>query len=140
MGSYALIKDGVVENTVAWDGTGDIFDDFITYEMKEGDIVGIGYSASQDSNGNWAFAAPVIVVTPEEQAAINLQKAQSEYDRASAKITALQQQIDDEDYSGTDTEASVAATKSIWTNYRKALRTYITAGKGSLDLPAMPAI
>lgn len=138
MSIWAVIKNGMVVNTVVWDGTGDIFDEFDTYEIKDGEVIGIGYSASQDSNGKWTFAAPVIVVTPEEQAAINLQKAQSEYDRASAKITALQQQIDDENYSGTDTEASVAATKSIWTTYRKALRAYSAAANGSLTFPIAP--
>ena len=33
MSNYALVKNGVVENIVVWDGTGDIFDDYITVNI-----------------------------------------------------------------------------------------------------------
>jgi hypothetical protein len=135
--TYALIQSGMVENVVVWDGEGDIFSDYTTYKIKEGETVGPGFSAEQDSSGNWEFIAPVVVVSPEEQAAINLQKAQSEYERASSKIAALNEQIADEDYTGT-TEDAVKASMTSWTTYRKALRSYIAASDGTQELPEAP--
>ncbi len=35
MSNYALVKNGVVENVVVWDGTGDIFDDYITVNIDD---------------------------------------------------------------------------------------------------------
>ncbi|HGF5590171.1 TPA: hypothetical protein ACF3DY_001307 [Klebsiella quasipneumoniae subsp. similipneumoniae] len=42
MSTYALIKDGVVENIVVWDGTGDIFDGLVIIQLQD-DLVGIGW-------------------------------------------------------------------------------------------------
>ncbi|HEG1926034.1 TPA: hypothetical protein SCR98_000309 [Enterobacter kobei] len=137
MKDYALIRNGVVENVVRWDGNGDLFIEYITYEIKEEHQVGPGFSANKNSGGEWVFEAPVIVITPEEHAVINLQSARSEYDRASAKITALYERIEDEDYTGT-TEAVVKNALATWTTYRKYLRSYISADDGSLDLPLSP--
>lgn len=139
MADYALIKDGVVKNVVVWDGKGDLFSDYSTYEIKEGQQVGPGFSAVQDSIGGWEFEAPEVVITPEEQAATNLKSAQSEYDRASENITALNEQIADDDYTGT-TEDAVKAELATWTAYRKALRAYIAAADGSAALPSAPDV
>lgn len=43
MSNYALIKNGIVENVVVWDGAGDIFDDYITVNI-DSTHVGIGWS------------------------------------------------------------------------------------------------
>jgi len=137
MADYAIIKDGVVKNVIVWDGKGDLFSEYSTYEIKKGQQVGPGFSAEQNSSGHWEFKAPVIVITPEEQAALNLQLAQSEYVRASAKITALNERIEDEDYSGT-TEAAVKAELTLWTTYRKALRAYSSAADGDAAFPSAP--
>lgn len=71
-------------------------------------------------------------------AAANLAMANSEYTRASNQITALQEQLDDEDYSGTDTEATVTAEKTLWVTYRKELRAYIKTADGTQALPVAP--
>lgn len=134
---YALIKDGLVQNVVVWNGEGDIFSEFETYEIPDGVAVGPGYTVTKKGS-DYTFAAPVVVKSPEQIATENKFTANSEYDRASSKITALQQQIDDEDYSSTDTEESVKARKTVWTNYRKSLRAYISAGDGTADLPKAP--
>lgn len=135
MSGYALIKDGVVVNAVVWNGEGDLFSEYETYEIQEGDQVGPGFTAEKDKKGNWIFTAPVIVLTDAEKAEINLRTAQAEYDLASAQITALNQRIEDEDYSDDYTEEAVAASKAAWTNYRKALRAYISSGDGTKSLP-----
>ncbi|KEY42712.1 hypothetical protein [Pantoea agglomerans] len=136
--SYALIKDGVVVNAVLWNGEGDLFPEYETYEIKEEDQVGPGFTAEKDKKGSWVFTAPVIEITPEEQAQKNLSAAQSAYNLASAQITALNQRIEDEDYSGDYTEEAVAKSKADWTTYRKALRAYIAEATGKGDLPKGP--
>ncbi len=45
MSTYALIKDGVVENIVVWDGTGDIFSDYTTVNIDDVEA-GIGWAYS----------------------------------------------------------------------------------------------
>lgn len=50
-------------------------------------------------------------------------------------ITALQEKIEDADYEDGETESSVLADKNVWTDYRKALRSYIKTGYGRADLP-----
>ncbi|MEN4735797.1 hypothetical protein [Pantoea agglomerans] len=135
MFGYALIKDGVVVNAVVWNGEGDLFSEYETYEIKEGDQVGPGFTAEKDKKGNWIFTAPVIVLTDAQKAEINLRTAQAEYDLASAQITSINQRIEDEDYSEDYTEASITSSKVAWTNYRKALRSYIVKGDGAAELP-----
>lgn len=43
MPTYALLKDGIVENTVLWDGEGDLFVDYTTINI-ESMQVGIGWT------------------------------------------------------------------------------------------------
>lgn len=136
--SYALIKDGVVANAVLWNGEGDLFPEYETYEIKGNDQVGPGFTAEKDKKGNWVFTPPVIEITPVEQAQKNLSAAQSEYNLASAQITALNQRIEDEDYSGEFTEEAVARSKADWATYRKALRAYIAEATGKGALPKGP--
>lgn len=152
--NYALIKDGFVVNIAVWNGEGDIFADFTTVEITNTFAAAIGdayidgvlyakprdgyeYTFSSDSL-KWTMTADGTAKKAAADAAVNLETAQSEYDRASEKITALQQQIDDEDYSETDTAETVAAAKATWTTYRKALRAYIAAGDGTAALPKVP--
>lgn len=80
-----------------------------------------------------------IVKTPEEIAADNMATARTEYDRATANIVALNEQIEDEDYTGTS-EAMVKNNLISWTDYRKQLRAYIKAGDGSQTLPSFVMI
>ncbi|MEN4580243.1 hypothetical protein [Pantoea agglomerans] len=135
MSGYALIKDGVVVNAVVWNGEGDLFSEYETYEIKDGDQVGPGFTAEKDKKGNWIFTAPVIILTDAEKAEINLRAAQSEYDLASAQITELNQRIEDEDYNSDYSEAAVTSSKVAWTNYRKALRSYLLKEDGAAELP-----
>ena len=52
MSNYALVKNGVVENVVVWDGTGGIFDDYITVNI---DDISAGIDWTYDVE---AFATP----------------------------------------------------------------------------------
>ena len=152
--NYAFIKDGAVGNIAVWNGEGDIFADFTTVEITDTFAAAIGdayidgvlyakprdgyeYTFSSDSL-KWTMTAEGAAAKTAAVAAANLETAQSEYARASEKITALQQQIDDEDYSETDTAETVAAAKATWTAYRKALRAYIAANDGTAALLQAP--
>ncbi|MFU2318912.1 hypothetical protein [Rahnella sp. PCH160] len=153
--NYAIIKDGFVVNTVVWDGDGDIFFDVTPVEITDDFNASIGdayvnnalYAKPRDGYDYtfstetlaWTITAESAELKSAASAEGNLETAQSEYTRASDKITALQQQIDDEDYSGTDTVAAVAVEKSTLVTYRKALRAYIATGDGTAILPAQPS-
>lgn len=138
MSSYALIKDGLVENIVVWDGNDGLFDDYTTHELTGDEVVGPGFSAAQGRDNDWVFTAPVIVVSPEEQAEINLANAQSGYEQASLEIQSLNEQIEDEDYS-IQSEDELKSSLAAWITYRKSLRAYINTGDGSKSLPSPPA-
>ena len=129
---FALIKNNIVENTVLCDSenlASVLYSaDYLVINI-DGSSVGPGWSYDGET-----FTAPVIVKTPEEIATENLATAQSEYDHASGQITALNEQIEDADYSGS-TEDAVRLELSEWTNYRKALRAYLNSADGSQTLP-----
>lgn len=151
---YAIIKDGFVINMVVWDGEGDVFSDVTPIEITGNFIASIGdaylngvlyvkprdgyeYTFSSDTL-EWAITSEGAAAKIASVTAANLETAQSEYDLSSEKITALQQQIDDEDYSEADTAKKVAVAKATWITYRKALRAYIAADDGTAALPKAP--
>ena len=131
---YALVKDNVVENLIAWDGEGDLFPGYDAIELSDELIASVGWSY----DGKTFTAPPEPAKTPEEQAAENRAIAHSEYDRATIVINELNEQIQDEDYDGT-TEEAVKDELAAWTNYRKELRAYIKAADGSQQLPSAPS-
>uniref|UniRef100_UPI0030090F37 hypothetical protein n=2 Tax=Enterobacterales TaxID=91347 RepID=UPI0030090F37 len=88
------------------------------------------------ANGQFT-APPEPELTPDELAAKNLLTAQAAYENASNKITALNEQIQDDDFDGT-TEVTVKAELAAWTNYRKDLRAYIKNADGNQPLPTAP--
>lgn len=137
MSNYALIKNGLVENVVVWDGEGDIFSEYTTYELSDGEVAAPDFSAIKDSKGNWTFNAPEVNLTPQQQSELNIISAQSEYDRASSKINSIRDQIEDEDFE-TISEDKLNKLLVTWTNYRKSLRSYLALGDGNKDVPLPP--
>lgn len=144
--TYAVIRDGVVINMIIIDtstlGGGA---DANTGKVSGGGGPGFGGQLvpAEDNAGigwhyvNGVFTAPVIEKTAEEIARENMATANSEYDRASVKIAALNDRIADEDWSGT-TESAIRAELLAWTTYRKSLRAYISAADWSKRLPESP--
>ena len=144
MGNYALIKDGVVFNMIVWDGP-----DECPLDFGEG----VTYAPIPDDGGNipaqgWIFKNGEFIRPPlteeeqkekeQEERRLRLENAQAEYDRSSSRITAINQQIDDEDYSDGETVDTLTAEKSKWTSYRVKIRAYIKEGDGSKELPVKP--
>lgn len=128
---YARIENGIVAELV------DVPDGVDISDLYHPDLrfVDVSRVDPQPEDGwiyaDGVFAETVPVVTPDE----NLATAQSEYDRASEQITALNEQIEDADYDGT-TEEVVKAELAAWTDYRKKLRAYIRSSDGSQPLPS----
>lgn len=140
--TYAVIENGMVVNVIIWDGKTSMGwgGDQLTIQIAQS---GVGTSTPMPGIG-WSYENGVFTpppsppLTPENIAAKNLALAQVEYNLATAKITALNEQIADADYAGT-TEAEVNADLIAWTNYRKNLRAYIKENDGSKDLPVASA-
>lgn len=130
----ALIKNAVVENTIICGSVKEAAELFPGYSVVDIDGVLAGTGWTYDGKN---FKAPEIVKTPEEIASENMATARSEYDRATDSITALNEQIEDEDYADTPEDA-VKMSLTAWTEYRKALRAYIRDADGSRDLPTGP--
>lgn len=154
MTNYAVISDGFVVNVVVWDGTGDIFADTTTIELTDkvsafigdayldGKVIskprdGYDYDFTPDKKA-WVMTDESKAIVAEKDKTKNLTFAKSEYDRASTKLTSLEQRIEDDDYDEVNTEASIAAEKTKWTTYRKSLRAYIAAADGTAYLPKAP--
>ena len=57
--NYALVKDGVVENIVLWDGEGDLFEGYVAVNI---DGLGVGVGWTYDGK---KFTAPVEPPQPE---------------------------------------------------------------------------
>ncbi|WP_312584966.1 hypothetical protein [Atlantibacter sp.] len=133
--NFALIKNGVVINTVSCESeklANELFSTELIVVNIDGLSAGIGWVYD-----GALFAPPLIVKSQEEIAAENMMMAHSEYDRGSATINELNDQIDDEDFTGT-TEDAVKSELAAWTEYRKQLRAYIKAGDGGQTLPTTP--
>ena len=132
--NIALVLNGVVINTIICESAGlaeELNPDCVAVDI---DNIPAGIGWSYDGS---KFIAPVIEKTPGELAAENLSTAQSEYDRATAVINGLNEQIEDADYAGT-TEDEVRSALTAWTDYRKQLRAYIKVGDGRDSLPPQP--
>lgn len=138
---YAVIANGVVVNTIVWDGITPLGDDEqpfavrIDFDASNGLVPGIGW---RYDNGEFS-PPPVPEKTPEQIATENIHTAQSQYDIASKKINALQEQIDDEDWTNTS-EDELRAELAGWTAYRRALRSYLSTADGSQSLPEQPVL
>lgn len=135
---YAVVEDGLVTNMIVWDGVSS-YGIGGTQTLIHVPAAGMGDSTPgigwQYKEG--VFTAPNIEKSADEIARENMAAADSEYERASLKITAINERIADEDWDGT-TESAVRAELSSWTGYRKLLRAYINAADWTQALPELP--
>ncbi|MEX9827604.1 hypothetical protein [Raoultella planticola] len=127
---YAVIEDGVVVNLIVWDGKSTLPQE-ISEPVAATDGVRIGWGY----NGSDFYSPPEPEKTQDEISLLNLATAQSEYDKATAKINSLNERIQDTDFNDV-TESAVRSSLAEWTNYRKELRSYLTSdGLNSLQTP-----
>ncbi|MGE7137959.1 tail fiber assembly protein [Luteibacter sp. NPDC031894] len=94
---YAVIENGYVVNTIAWDGEAPWAppEGSQLAEITEGTACSIGYSATQDEGGAWTFTPPPVPPpSPEEVLATNTAMRNSYLDAAARAIAPLQDAVD----------------------------------------------
>lgn len=142
---YAVVLDGLVINTIVWDGESPIGQGGNQLLVKISSVGGSGGSLVTTPGRGWTYLdgefspPPPEEPSPEEISAQSIFTASREYDSATANIQSITEQIEDADYTGT-TEGELKAKLSAWTDYRKLLRAYLKAGDGSKELPKMPSV
>lgn len=132
MSTYALIKDGVVENIVVWDGTGDIFDGLVIIQLQD-DLVGIGWLYADGKFTNPNEPQPP---TPEELISAANADKQSRIDQANAYMNGKQ-------WPG---KAAVGRLKgdelaqyNLWLDYLDELEVVDTSKAPDITWPTPPA-
>lgn len=124
MSDYALIKDGLVDNIVVWDGKGDLFSDYQVVELNDGTIAAPGWSYDGKS-----FAAPA---EPEKSHGELMAEAeqQKEYllNNATSRIVVWQTKL----LAGRTLSAPEKEQLNAWLDYIDAL--------DAIDMSAAPDI
>lgn len=128
---YAVIDGGAVTNLIVWDGETELPSELGKPVVATSEVsIGWRYDGSD-------FSSPLEPEkTQTEISLLNLSSAQSEYDKATAKINSLNERIQDADFNGV-TEDAVKTSLSEWTGYRKELRAYLKSD-GLGILPVSP--
>lgn len=128
---YAVIDGGVVINLIVWDGETELPSELGTPVAATSEVsIGWGYDGKNYSSPSEPEKSQ------DDISLLNLATAQSEYDKATAKINSLTERIQDTDFKDV-TEIVVKSSLAEWTNYRKELRAYLNSD-GLNDLPASP--
>lgn len=135
MGNFALIKDGIVINTIVWNGDEIDFGEGVTsVELTADAQVETGYSYANDS-----FTAPQL--TADQIAAQNAQKLANNQSQKTAlmeiareRISVLQDAVDLDMASDAET-----AALPLWKEYRVLLSRVDTSILGNLAWPEAPS-
>lgn len=130
MPTYALVKDGVVENTVIWDGEGDLFSDYQVIELSEDESAGPGWSY----DGKEFYPPPEPEKSHDELVEEADQQKQALLDHAAEVTSDWKTElalgiISDED------KASLIS----WMNYIKAVKAVDTSTAPDITWPTPPA-
>lgn len=130
MADYALIKNGVVENVVIFDGEDDIFDDYTVVKL-DGLTAGIGWTY----DGEQFTAPPEPEPTPEELI------AQAEA-RKQSLIAAANDYMDNRQWPGKATLGRLTDAEkeqyNLWLDYLDVLEAVDTSGALDIAWPSEP--
>lgn len=130
MSNYALIKSGVVENIVVWDGKDNIFSDYDIVNIDDTDA-GIGWSYSDGQ-----FHAPAAAEKTQEEY-IKIAEAER-----NARIVQANEHMNSKQWPG---KAAMGRLKdsekdqyNAWLDYLDALETVNTSSAPDVSWPALP--
>ncbi|EEQ8762644.1 tail fiber assembly protein [Escherichia coli] len=128
MSNFALVRNGVVENVVLWDGEGDIFSD---YEVINVDDISAGVGWLYN---NGAFIAPPAPEIPHEEHVYQAESRKSSLlNEAYSTISIWQTEL----LLGTITEESRMLLIE-WLEYIKALKDVDTSTAPNIIWPESP--
>lgn len=119
---YALIQSGIVVNTIVWDGESEVeFPDGVTPALvAEGVNCSTGYTAAEDAQGDWTYAAPVLPPPPPPTADEILASNTVTRNQLLAAATLAIAPLQDADDLGEATADETALLKS-WKQFRVAV-------------------
>ena len=130
MSNYALVKNGVVENVVVWDGKGELFSEFVTVEMNDDSVASVGWSY----DGKEFTLPPEPEKTHEELIAEADAKKQSRLDYASSKIVIWQTKL----LMGRKLTTDETASLNAWMDYIDAVTAVDTSSAPDIIWPEIP--
>ncbi|MDK4549763.1 tail fiber assembly protein [Enterobacter roggenkampii] len=130
---YALIKDGVVENLVSWDGRGDLFSEFLTVELNDDSVASVGWSY----DGKKFMPPPEPEKTHEELVAEADEEKHSRLDYAASKIVIWQTKL----LMGRNLTTAETTSLNAWMDYIDAVTLIDTeTAPDTIDWPLPPEV
>lgn len=131
MSNYALIKNGVVENIVVWDGNGDLFSDYQVVELSDDTMAAPGWSY----DGKSFIAPPEPEKSHEELVTEADAEKQSLLDYASSRIVVWQTKL----LMGRKLTVDETASLNSWMDYIDAVTAIDTETAPDINWPEPPA-
>lgn len=130
MSNYALVKNGVVENVVVWDGKGELFSEFVTVELNDDSVASVGWSY----DGKEFTPPPEPEKTHEELIAEADAEKQYRLDYASSKIVVWQTKL----LMGRKLTTDETASLNAWMDYIDAVTVIDTETAPDIEWPVSP--
>ncbi|MEB6511332.1 tail fiber assembly protein [Enterobacter roggenkampii] len=127
---YALVKDGIVVDLVAWNGDGDLFNGFQTVGLTEDAPASVGWNY----NGKHFSPPPEPEKTHEELVAEVDAEKQSRLDYAAGKIVIWQTRL----LMGRKLATDETTSLNIWMDYIDALEAVDTSEASEINWPTLP--
>ena len=130
MSNYALVKNGVVENVVVWDGKGELFSEFVTVELNDDSVASVGWSY----DGKEFTPPPEPEKTHEELIAEADAEKQYRLDYASSKIVVWQTKL----LMGRKLTTEETTSLNAWMDYIDAVTVIDTETAPDIEWPVSP--
>ena len=131
MSNYALIKNGVVENIVVWDGNGDLFSDYLVIKLNDDTVAAPGWSY----DGKSFIAPPEPEKSHEELVTEADAEKQSLLGYASSRIVVWQTKL----LMGRKLTVDETASLNAWMDYIDAVTAIDTETAPDITWPMPPA-
>ena len=130
---YALVKNNVVENIVAWGGDADLFSEYLTVELAEETPCSVGWNY----DGKEFTPPPEPEKTHEELIAEADAEKQSRLDYASSKIVIWQTKL----LMGRKLTTDETASLNAWMDYIDAVTVIDTeTAPDAINWPPLPEV